>query len=169
VALTDGLSIQLYPGWTGDPAEARYAQMLGYGGQQANGPAAQRRADLHQAEPLDGDAVRPGPARGGVQLHLAPAGRGRVRRQRHVQPAPQHPHRPGRGRVRRRVAAFRSYWTNDIEGQGKVPIVATKGGEVMRLYPEGDDGLFLAYQEFLKTEIAVAFDLSPMAWASSAT
>ncbi len=60
------------------------------------------------------------------------------------------------------MAAFRVYWTNDVEGQGKVPIIGTKNGKVTRLYPEGDKALFLQYQEFLKTEIALAFDLSPM-------
>ncbi len=59
------------------------------------------------------------------------------------------------------LAAFRSYWTAETEGQGKVPIVATKGGNVRRLYPDGDNALYLKYQDFLKSEIATAFDLSP--------
>jgi hypothetical protein len=59
------------------------------------------------------------------------------------------------------LATMRAYWTNEIEGQGKMPIVATKGGTVNRLYPEGDDGTYLKYKEMLKAEIAVSFDLSP--------
>jgi hypothetical protein len=58
------------------------------------------------------------------------------------------------------LLAFRSYWMNEIEGQGKLPIVAGltsgradeksgRGANVMRLYPEGDDGMFLQYQELL--------------------
>lgn len=61
---------------------------------------------------------------------------------------------------------------NEIEGQGKVPITAMKmsgrsdekskrGTEIHRLYPEGDSGLFLEYQNFLIRTLAAAFDLSP--------
>src|SRR6185369_11298673 len=57
----------------------------------------------------------------------------------------------------------RQYWSNDIEGQGQTPIF---GGvdkpEVLKFYPESDDGLYLKYQDFLKAEIATAFDISPM-------
>ena len=27
----DGLTIQIYPGWSGDPREIRYVQTVGYG------------------------------------------------------------------------------------------------------------------------------------------
>jgi hypothetical protein len=67
---------------------------------------------------------------------------------------------------------FRNYWMNEIEGQGKVPIVGLKssgrpdeksrrGADVLRLYPEGDSGLFLEYQKFLIRTLAAAFDISP--------
>jgi hypothetical protein len=32
---------------------------------------------------------------------------------------------------------------------------------MMRFYPEGDNALYLKYQELLVREIAAAFDLSP--------
>ena len=35
-----------------------------------------------------------------------------------------------------------------------------RGPAVLRFYPEGDDGLYLKYQEFLIRELASAFDLS---------
>jgi hypothetical protein len=60
------------------------------------------------------------------------------------------------------LQAFRSYWTNEIEGQGKMPILSA-GGEVkaIKLTADGDEALYLKWQEFLKTEIATAFDISP--------
>ena len=79
------------------------------------------------------------------------------------------------GEVRSRVVqTWRQYWTNDIEGEGKIPIIGTemvdgqasagktRGLNVARLYPEGDKALYLEYQEFLRTEIAAAFDISNM-------
>jgi hypothetical protein len=56
---------------------------------------------------------------------------------------------------------IRRWWTDEIEGMGKMPIIATEGAEVLNLYPEGDKSLFLGWQEFQKSEIATAFDLSP--------
>jgi hypothetical protein len=67
----------------------------------------------------------------------------------------------GEGVDKDTLGAFRNYWTAEVEGQGKVPITGMKGGDVMRLHPEGDNALYLKYQEFLKSEIATAFDLSP--------
>jgi hypothetical protein len=79
------------------------------------------------------------------------------------------------GEVTSRVVnTWRQYWTNDVEGEGKIPIIGTemlddqlgaartRGVNVLKLYPEGDKALYLAYQEFLRTEIAAAFDLSNM-------
>jgi hypothetical protein len=74
----------------------------------------------------------------------------------------------------RTVQTWRSYWTNDVEGEGKIPIIGTelvdgqagagksRGLNVARLYPEGDKALYLEYQAFLRTEIAAAFDISNM-------
>ena len=68
------------------------------------------------------------------------------------------------------LAELRDYWRNEIEGQGQVPITGlttfdpegkASGLNIQRLYPEGDKGLYLEYQEFLKRELALAFDLSP--------
>jgi len=73
------------------------------------------------------------------------------------------------------VRTWRSYWTNEVEGEGKIPIIGTeltqgagtaggktRGPNAIRLYPEGDKALYLAYQEFLRTEIAAGFDLCNM-------
>jgi hypothetical protein len=66
----------------------------------------------------------------------------------------------GEGYTQGDLETFRSYWMNDIEGQGKVPITAIggsglsdekskRGVEVHRLYPEGDNAMFLEYRRFL--------------------
>ena len=64
---------------------------------------------------------------------------------------------------------------NEVEGEGKIPIIGTelvggsssankaRGPNVLKLYAEGDKALYLAYQEFLRTEIAAGFDLCNMA------
>jgi hypothetical protein len=58
--------------------------------------------------------------------------------------------------------AFRSYWRNDIEGQGQTPIM---GGDTepkaLKLHSGNDDSLYLKYQEILIREIAAAFNLTP--------
>jgi hypothetical protein len=68
------------------------------------------------------------------------------------------------------IMAFRQYWRNEVEGQGIMPIWAmsesdsqgkSRGPSVQRFYPEGDEGLYLKYQEFLHRELASAFDISP--------
>lgn len=58
---------------------------------------------------------------------------------------------------------FRHYWENDIEGYGKIPIIA--GGRqpsVFQFASAGTDPLWLNYQEWLVRIIAMAFGLSPM-------
>jgi hypothetical protein len=79
----------------------------------------------------------------------------------------------GEGYTQGDLDTFRSYWMNEIEGQGKVPITAIgssgrsdekskRGVEALRLYPEGNNGMFLEYQRFLIRTLAASFDLSPM-------
>ena len=59
------------------------------------------------------------------------------------------------------LATFRGYWTHDIEGQGKVPIIGGKvAPKVEKLHPGGDEALYLKWQEFLIREIATAFGIS---------
>lgn len=162
---TDGLSIQVYPAWSGDPAEPRYAQGLGYGGWMSNGNLINLRNDeLIYLKPNPSTATPFG--LGALEVAFMSISRllgvGEFAGNLTSNARPSVMLDLGEGADSTVLAAFRNYWTNDIEGQGKTPIMASKGGDVHRLYPEGDTGLFLAYQEFLKTEIAVAFDLSPM-------
>lgn len=59
------------------------------------------------------------------------------------------------------INQFRMYWIDEIEGQGKTPIL---GGEhepkSVAIRKSGDEALFLGWQTFLKREIATAYDLS---------
>lgn len=161
---TDGLAIQIYPRWTGDPGEARYAQMMGYGGWGSQVAAELRNDELIYIKPNPSTATPfgLGPLEVAFNSISRLLGVGEFAGNVSSNQRPSIFINIGKGAQPDAVAAFRSYWTNEIEGQGKVPIGAMDGAEVMRLYPEGDSGLFLLYQEFLKAEIATAFDLSPM-------
>lgn len=168
----DGLSVQVYPGWTGTKNEARYAQVIGQGTYSGSS----ERIDLRNDEMI---YIRPNPNSatpfGFGPLEIAfmdiarllaagefagnVAGNQRSSILLDLGDVPQED-----------VAAFRTYWQNEIEGMGKVPIVGfpgapgdakSRGIGINRLYPEGDSGLFLKYQEFLIRVIASAFDLSP--------
>ena len=60
------------------------------------------------------------------------------------------------------VAKFRGYWEREIEGQGKMPIAGgMENLSAVKLTADGDGALYLKWQDFLKSEIAAAFDLSP--------
>jgi hypothetical protein len=49
-----------------------------------------------------------------------------------------------------------------IDGGGRSDDKSKRGVEVHRLYPEGDNRMFLEYQRLLIKTLAAAFDLSPM-------
>jgi hypothetical protein len=160
----DGLSIQVYPGWSGKPEEARYAQSVGYGAYTGGGI----RVDLRDDEII---YIRPNPSTatpfglGPLEVAFTSIARqlgvGEFAGNLTSNARPGIMINLGEGVDKDTLGAFRNYWTAEVEGQGKVPITGMKGGDVMRLHPEGDNALYLKYQEFLKSEIATAFDLSP--------
>ena len=173
---TDGLSIQIFPKWNGSAAEPRYVQTKGGIAGYGNGT---------DGVPLRNDEliyIRPNPAtdtpfgHGPLEIAFLSISRqlgaadfaGKVAS--NALPA------FGinlAGADPATVAAFRSYWQNQVEGQGQAPIWGREaqvgqdgkvvGDGVVKLYPTGDDALFLQYQEFLKREIACAFNISPLA------
>lgn len=170
----DGLSIQIYAAWTGHKDDPRYAQVIGYGTAFGGGVVAELRNDeLIYIKPNPSTATPFG--FGPLEIAFNTINRklgveefaGNVASNA----------RPsiwidlGDGVDKSALDAFRGYWRNEIEGQGQMPLTglggSTKDGqkrgpEVLRLYPEGDAGLYLEYQQFLIREIAAAFDLSPM-------
>lgn len=174
----DGLSIHIYPGWRGGKNEARYLQTIGYGGSYSVGftPGVKLRDDEIIYLRPNATTASPfgfGPmevAFNSIANQLATA-KFAAKLAGNALP----PFMLDLGEVSSRVVqTWRSYWTNDIEGEGKIPIIGTelvegqagagktRGLNVQKLYPEGDKALYLMYQEFLRTEIAAAFDISNM-------
>lgn len=162
---TDGLSIQVYPGWTGAPDEARYCQATGLNSYSGTGTnwIQLRNDELSYLKPNPSTATPfgLGPLEVAFMSISRQLGVAEFAGNVTTNAKPSIMLDMGEGATPETIAAFRSYWTNDIEGQGKMPIVGTKGGKTHRLYPEGDAGLYLLYQEFIIREIAAAFDLSP--------
>lgn len=163
----DGLSIQIYPLWDGDPNAPRYVQQMSFGGStvgmESQGPVFNSNELIYiRPNPTTAGPFGVGPLEvafmtisrilgvsayaGDVSSNASPVGLLHL------------------GNVdSTAVDAFRHYWRNDVEGQGRTPI--TGGGDkpptFLDLHPQGDQALYLKYQDFLKTEIAIAFDLSP--------
>jgi len=161
----DGLSIQQYPGWSGGKNEARYCQSVGYGSYVGGGPVINLRDDelVYLApNPSTATPFGYGPLEVAFNSIAAQLGVGEFSRQLTSNARPAVVIDLGKGATSETLSAFRAYWQNDIEGMGKTPIIASDGGDVRRLWPDGDNALFLKYQEFQKAEIATAFDLTPM-------
>lgn len=159
----DGLSIQMYPGWSGAPGEARYCQSVGYGSYTGGGPTIMLRDDeliYLRPNPSTATPFGFGPLEVAFNTISRQLGVADFAGNVATNARPGIMLDMGEG-ADQTLAAFRAYWQTEIEGQGKVPIVSTKGGAVHRLYPDGDEALYLKYQEYLKSELAIAFDLSP--------
>lgn len=169
----DGLTIQIYPEWNGiKPEEARYVQIVGYGNFVGNGLGQQialRNDELMYIRPNPSTASPFG--RGALEIAFNTVSRilgvGEFAGNVATNSRPSIGLDLGEGATAETAAAFRNYWRNEVEGQGNMPIFSMAGSEkargpsVMRFYPEGDDGLYLQYQEFLIRELASAFDISP--------
>ncbi|GGH14727.1 hypothetical protein GCM10007036_14230 [Alsobacter metallidurans] len=165
----DGLSIQIFPGWNGDINEARYQQTIGYGTAYGGGhQILLRNNELVYLRPNASTATPFGV--GALEIAFNTISRtlgvGEFAGNVASNARPSVGLDLGDGVSAEGLQAFRNYWRNEIEGQGQMPIMGLagekgRGANVLRFYPEGDNALFLKYQEFLKSEIATAFDLSP--------
>jgi hypothetical protein len=162
--------------WAGGRDEARYAQVVGYGTAFGGGTVAELRNDELMYIRPNAATATPfgfGPLEMAFDtinniLQVAESTGNVAGNQRSSILLDL-----GEGYTQGDIETFRSYWINEIEGQGKVPITAISSGgrsddkskrgvEVHRLYPEGDNGMFLEYQRFLIRTLAASFDLSPM-------
>ena len=167
----DGLSIQIYPNWDPTKNKPRYAQTIGYGSQFGGGTI----LHLNDEELM---YVRPNPNTatpfGFGPLEIAFNAIARLLAVEEFAGNVAGNARPSigldfPGLSPEQLQTIRSFWRNDVEGQGLVPMFSshmtadgkTSGVEVLRFYPEGDAGLYLQYQEMLQRELAAAFDLSP--------
>lgn len=171
----DGLSFQIFPMWDGNKNQPRYAQVIGYGTAFGGNTVCELRNDELMYIRPNGSSSTPF-GYGSIEiafntinniLGVAEFAGNVASNQR-----PSIALDMGEGYTQDDLNEFRGYWMNEIEGQGKVPILSTKpngrsdaksqrGLEVHRLYPEGDSGLFLEYQNFLIRTLAASCDLSP--------
>ena len=160
----DGLSIQLYPAWSGDPKEAKYSQVPGYGILSGGGFGIDLRADELMyiiPNPTTSHPFGTGPLEVAFMTISRMVAVGEYAGNLASNARPNLILSLGKA-DQAGLDAFRSYWTNEIEGQGKMPIIAgSEDIKAINLTAEGDKALYLAWQEFLKSEIATAFDLSP--------
>lgn len=174
---TDGLTIQIYPNWKPtEPDTPRYEQIVGYGnyvGTPSGGKVVQLRDDeliYIRPNPTTATPFGYGPLEIAFNTISRILGVAEFAGNVATNSRPSIGVDLGDGATDTTLAAFRAYWRNEVEGQGNMPIFAmtstgsdgkTRGPSVLRFYPEGDDGLYLQYQEFLQRELAAAFDLSP--------
>lgn len=59
------------------------------------------------------------------------------------------------------VKAYRSYWDNEVQGKGVLPIISGTNPSVLDLGATDDKALFIEWQRFLIEIIAVSFGVSP--------
>jgi len=171
----DGLTIQIYPLWDGDPRDPRYVQIVGYGNFVGNGIGQQvtlRNDEMMyiRPNPMSSTPFGHGPLEIAFNTVSRILGVGEFAGNVATNARPSIGMDLGEGATPEIINAFRNYWRNEVEGQGEMPIWGlnstgadgkSRGMEVIRLYPEGDKALYLEYQEFLIRELCAAFDLSP--------
>jgi Phage portal protein len=167
----DGLSIQIYAEWNGDRSTPRYAQTVGYGSGFGGGEVVRLRDDellYLRPNPTTATPFGYGPLEIAFDTisRLLSVGKfaGNVAGNQRPSIGLDFPGMPTND-----LMAIRSFWRNEVEGNGQIPMFASHmaadskapGMQVHRFYPEGDNGLYLKYQEMLQRELATAFDLSP--------
>lgn len=161
----DAQSIFVSPIWTGDPADPRYLQMLGYNTltmlNEVGVPLRNDELVYIKANAANDTPYGFGPVQiafddicrylgiaeyaGNISGNASPENL--IWLQKYTQ---------------QQLMAFRQWFRNEIEGQAQTPFI---GGDAeikaIKLHSGNDDALYLKYQEFLRTAIAVSFDLSP--------
>lgn len=156
----DGATVRIYAGWSGDPDEPRYAQVTPWG----------HRVDLRNDELV---YIRLNPRT------YTPFGLGRLEVAfetiNWLLGAQEYAARLASNTVVQYALWLQemppasydkviSWWQNEIEGTGKVPIIANLPSkpEVLRFGEGSDRDLRLEWQRFLIRIIADAFDLPPL-------
>lgn len=161
----DGISIQIFPGWSGERNESRYIQTIGFG-----------NVSMLEGTQLTNEElmyIRPNPSTstpygyGPLEIAFTTISRKLgVSEYAGNLTANAIPENliSVMGYDDNQIKVFRGYWRNEIEGQGNAPIIGVKDKDAVKVHPlrgGTDEALYLQYQEFLIREIAAAFDLSP--------
>ncbi len=162
---TDGMSIQIFPMWSGDKNEARYLQTLGFGNVSMIQGVQLRNDELMYIRPNPSTATPYG--YGALEIAFQTISRKLgVAEYAGKLTANATPENllAFKGYDVNALQTLRTWWRNEVEGQGQAPIVGQSekdGIQVHKLRGSDDKALYLEYQEFLIREIAAAFDLSP--------
>jgi phage portal protein BeeE len=158
----DGSSIQLYPGWTENPREARYAQITGYSGMEI--PLRNDELIYIKCNPRTHTPFGLAPLEVAFSTINNLLGAQNFAAKTASNQGPQGILDLGEGVTADQVSAYRAYWRNEVEGRGIVPIIGgQKAPQFIRLFKGDDSDMRMAWQEFLIRTIASAFNLSPMA------
>jgi hypothetical protein len=158
----DALTIQIIPGWKGEAAKPRYFQSLGYGniGTQKGIPLRNDQLVYMRYDPSTDTPFGLGPlevAFNTINRLLSTAEfAGNV-----AGNATPENLLFFKGASTDDLDTIRQYWTDEIEGQGKMPIFGSDEAKVLALRGNTDAQLFLAYYEMLIRELAAAFGISP--------
>ncbi len=162
----DGLSIQINPSWSGDINEPRYLQQTGFGtlGNARNGIQLKNDELVYiRPSPNTSSPFGIGPLEVAFLSIARKIGIEKYAGNVSTNADPSGILYLGEEADTNAVRTFRSYWKNDVEGQGQTPIIGGgKDPKYINLRTDGDKAVFLAYQELLIREIAASFDLSPM-------
>jgi Phage portal protein len=158
----DGTTIQMYMAWDGDPNEARYLQSYGYSNSGIQQGIQLRDDELLYMRP-NPSAATPygfGPTEIAFQSINRMLGAGAYAGDVASNANPQNILWLANA-DEDAIQQYRMYWIDEIEGQGKTPIIGGKDEpKAVQLHGGGDTALYLEWQTFLKREIATAFDIS---------
>lgn len=159
----DAQSIQIYPGWQGGKNEPRYMQNIGYS-----------NVGLLMGETLTNDeliyikindSTETPYGFGFVEIAFNEINRllctgeyaGNVAGNAVPSVVLQFP-----GADNDWLRSYRQYWQNEVEGQGKMPLIGGKeDAKAIQLHTAKDDALYLGYQEFMIKTVFTTFGLSP--------
>lgn len=160
---TDAMSIQIFAGWNGDNNDPRYWQALGYGnvgGQQGrpirNDELVFARVDPNTESPF---------GIGAIEVAFSTINRllgvqsfaGNV-----ASNATPENMLFFKGLASEDLDRIRTYWRNEVEGQGNAPIFGGDAEpEAIPLRGAKDEALFLKYHEVLIRELFAAGGMSP--------
>ena len=164
----DGLSVQIYPNWSGERDKPRYLQTMGYGGySQVLAPIPLRDDELVYIKPNPSTATPFGLGPMEVAFDAIARLLGAQRYAGQVASNAGPPYLLDLGGVgMEELLAFRKYWRDEIEGRGETPIVGSSPGDkndkkAIPLKPTDDASLYPKWQEILIRCIATSFDISP--------